>query len=1343
MAGDSNENTPGDDREQLDSTGEFFSVGAPLHAVRAGYIRRKADDLLFDTVVGGRYAHVLAPERSGKSSLIAATAVRLESRGCKVAVLDLQQIGVRDGGGGDPGRWYYNVAYRLMRQLRIRFDLQEWWQDKSVLSNRQRLVEFYSEVILQFVPERIVVFLDDIQCIEGLSFADQLLASIRAAHNARTTDPDFSRLSFVLLGECDPLNLIEEAELSPFNVTQPIALNDFSREELELFSTELNLSLKESATALDRIFYWTRGQPYLCQKLARAVARDAHDDDLETFIDRVACQQLAGRAALHNEPHMSHIHRVIVNDEKRVEPLLNLYGKVRKGDRVAADLGSPLQRRLMAVGLLTIDDDGNLGVKNPLYQRVFTTRWANENLPVRLRIPATVAGAVLLLALIPFWYTQWLPRPYVEILTSSSVALETASEAYRNLRSFPAHADIADHLYRTFLQQRGQAADSEEDIERVVGLAAALPDSGRLPQELEADFWDGQALSAKQAERRDDALVASLKSLRMATAQRRQRAANLVGDDYPTLIASLPDVGGTSAVFDPVNMVLTSIEGAVVSQWSYATQALQRRDDWTMTALEVAPLVRRVVMDRPGTVSRIGLTLNISHARLSDLRIKLIAPSGRAVEVETGLERASSGDDIRIAPQQLRDMIGESLTGTWSISVRDENLGIAGQFVGWNLKLNSQGNIEDFQRGLNIPEPIERESENAWFDGSGRFAIARALQSDSARIWDLALAEPIRAIAVNESEVLIGLAAGARHLATATQDNVNLWDTATGDRVVSIPIGSPSRGAVLTADGTQLFVERRGDIETKLEIWSIETASMTAEVAVAGSPSLVTVDSTGSHAAVADYDRAVRIWNLSTGELRAQIDLPEQPSALRLARGGASLGVIYGDAGVSLWNVDRPKQSLLEEFGTGRWKLVFLPSGARVVAGRPDIGFQMYSSDDGQLVGAAIGVRDDAFAEDLLASSDDEQLLLTGSVESLVRVWRAPSAQKEDDAIGNAGEHQVWKPSGDRVLAWTPDTSKILIGDPAGHVHVVPAGAGVDDIRAMNEDVSFVGHNAEVRVLELNRSGSLAASAASDNSIRVWETDSGQPLPYMAAISGAAVSRMVFSPDSSLLGIVNGETAWVMRVDNGEITARFDLGERHAGIAFTGDRQLFVGADSGSLRLLASEADGAWTQQQVWQGAAAIHWLEASPRGDYLVLVDANNQASQFILSEGRLADGVLQMPAAVSDVTFSRVGNRVFLRTSRWVHQASSTVAGLTWQDSVFAPPAAHGSRIVVADARAGAQANRIFQPAARKGFVELVELGFTGSSVPGLFGSRDELLDYWLLRLEGIAQAPPSPGD
>jgi hypothetical protein len=241
VAGDSTDKTRGEQRSNPDATGEFFSVGVPLHAVRAGYVRRRADDQLYDAVMAGHYAHVVAPDRSGKSSLIAASAARLESNGHKVAILDLEQIGDRDG-GSDSGRWYYSVAYRLLRQLRIRYDLQSWWQDKSILSNRQRLFEFYSEVILRHVSERVVVFVDEIQCIENLPYADQFLTSIRAAHNARTTDPDFSRLCFVLLGECDPVSLMQEAELSPFNVTRQILLNDFSRENLELFATELNLN---------------------------------------------------------------------------------------------------------------------------------------------------------------------------------------------------------------------------------------------------------------------------------------------------------------------------------------------------------------------------------------------------------------------------------------------------------------------------------------------------------------------------------------------------------------------------------------------------------------------------------------------------------------------------------------------------------------------------------------------------------------------------------------------------------------------------------------------------------------------------------------------------------------------------------------------------------------------------------------------------------------------------------------------------------------------------------------------------------------------------------------------
>jgi WD40 repeat protein len=1337
MSEESSKQPPSAAQERSDASGEFFTVGTPLHAVRAGYVRRKADTQLYETILSGQYAHVLAPDRSGKTSLIAATAARLEALGCKVAVLDLAQIGLRDG-GGDAGRWYYNVAYRLLRQLRIRYDLQSWWHDRSMLSNRQRLLEFYSEILLHSISERIIVFVDEIQCIEDLPFADQLLASFRAAHNARTTDPDFSRLSFVLLGECDPLSLISEPEQSPFNITQQIVLDDFTREQLDLFATELNLGSEDAKKALDRIFHWTRGQPYLSQKLARQLARDDIEGDVAEHVDRLASTQLGGRAALHSEPHMGHIHRRVVADEKRAESMLSLYGRIRKGVEESADLGSPEQRRLIAIGLLVIDREGHLQVRNRLYESVFTARWANENLPMRLRVPLVAVGIIVLFVLAPFWYTQWLPRPYMEVLTSPSAELEVALDAYRNFRSFPGHADTADNLFRGFVRQQATAAASITEINAVAELSRELPDAGRLPETLLASYWDRQASAALRDERRDTALIASLESLTLPTMRRRQRAASLIADDYPLLLATLPPQPALTTVFDPTNLLLTFANGPRVNQWSYATQSLQQREEWSITALEVVPLVRRVVVDRQGTVNRIGLTLNLSHARLSDLRIKVIAPSGRAVEIETGRERASSNEDIRIPSSQLQDLVGEQLSGTWSISVRDEALGVAGQLVGWNLKLNAQGAVEDFQRGLNIPEPVEREAENVWFDRSGRYAVARAMQSDSARIWDLAFAEPIRVIAVNENEELIGVDKGARRVMTATRDSVAIWDTSTGDRVATLPIAASGDGAILTGDGSHLFVEHHGDVDTRLELWSLQEGRVEAALDVAGVPALVAVDPTGRRVAVADFDRAVRVWDFESGELLAQIDLPMQPSEISLAPEGEALSVLHDQSGISVWNVSRPRSPLVEEYAKGDWRVMFSSSGSKVIAGRTQSGFQVYSALDGRLAGPPVGVGSGSGASSMLAFSEDENVVFAGSPNGASRFWRTPEITPIAEADAAASNEMLWRPSADRVTVALPGGTGFVIGDELGQVHFLSASTRPDEARAAVEDLSYIGHTEEVVGLEVDDSGSLVASAAADDSIRVWDAVTGEPRAWTARLEGDSVSRMTFSPDARILAVLRGSVLTLLDGESGSAAAEFELGEAHPSLAFAADDQLLIGSASGVLSRVARDADGAWTVQQLWRGPRPLLELAHSPRGNYLVIVDDTGLASLFNLVDGHIGERTLQLPGPVEEVAFAHSASRVFVRTARWVHRVNVAAHGLIWIDSVFAPKPLQGARMVFGS---GANAKRAYLPAARNGFVELVELAFPGSSYPGLFGNRSELLAEWLSRVG--YQSPANDSD
>ena len=1338
-----NEKPENNSSAALDKTGEFFSVGPPLHAVKPGYVRRAADDFLYQTLVAGNYAHIIAPDRTGKSSLIAATSARLQNNGFKVAVLDLSQIGERDG-ASDAGRWYYSIAYRLLRQLRLKVDLQTWWQDNSILSNRQRLVEFFADVILQNIQERIVVFVDEIQYLADLPFDEHLLASIRAAHNARGTEPEFSRLGFAMIGECDPHSLALGPATSPFLISQEIKLSDFSREDLNIFAAELELSVADAGLALDRIFEWTSGQPYLSQKLARSVAREQISGDIKGHVDRIVMHQLAGRGATRNEPHLSHLHRLVVDDKKNYEPLLNLYGRIRKGIRVAHDSQSKIQRRLMATGLVVANDSGDLAVRNKVYETVFTARWANENLPLHWRGPAIAAVVIMLVTAIPFAYTQLLPKPYMRVMSTPTFDLETISDAYVNLRSFPGHADAADRMFQLILEDRaGQAAD-RNTILNVSRFARLLPESNELADGFLADYWDRQVGAAMRDGRRDDALLASLESLVVSTPARRRRASTLVGDDYSHLLATNPVQEADGLAFDAEKMQLTYFTGAQISQWSLVDQSLEAREPWTMSALEVTPLVRRVVIVRGGLANRVGLTVNVSHARLDDIRMKLIAPSGRTVELAFDQLASSANDEIRISREQLSPLIGEPLNGTWSLSLRDESTGVSGHLVGWNLSLNSQVVVENFERGLDIPDPVEIASENLWFSPDGRYAIARALQSDSARLWNLNSAEAARTIAVPANEQVLGLSVNAEYLVTTTQDTINMWRTTSGRRSAVLDVGAGGTDAILGADGEHLLVPRRSDIDTLFELWSLSSGRVVAKLSVAGAPALVAMDATGKHLAVADYDHAVRIWDISAGELVSQIDLASQPSQIELSANGESLGVVHGDEGVSLWRTDRPKAPVLQESSRDEWQIAFSQSGARFLAGNIRQGFQAYRSSDGAISGPLLDAGVEAGGQKLLAFSADEKMIVTAARNGIARFWAAPPTAA---AVTNSASadimpgHQLWSASGDTITVISPGGERIAIGDSSGHVHVLQIDAGAREIGAEREEISFLGHRGPVVAMVFNNDASLVASAGADGTVRIWDGSSGLPRPFYGSASASTVGRMAFSPSSAQLAILSGQRTWIMDVETGAVLADIELGELHAGLTFAADGQLYLGGESGALRSLYADRTGNWHLRNVWQGSDAIRQIEFSAIRQQIVIVDGRNKARLLDISSGRIGSTVLQLPDTVTEIAFSRSEARVLFKTGLWIHQALVSPAGLVWADAIRAPKSLSGSRMAfdrqaIADKEAlhgDYENDRILVLTRDTGFAKIAEMHFDYDAGPALFGNRGGLIAEWTQKVRG----------
>lgn len=232
-----------------------FQAGGALRETSL-YIERRADAELLCGLERGDLCAVVAPRQMGKSSLRRRAERRLEARGVRCLAVDLGLIGCS---GVTPEQWFYALGFHLAERSGAAVDLLRFWRAHDGLEPSERWSRFLADELFPRTAAPVAVFLDELDVALGLPFCpDAFFAALREAHEAR------GRVPFCLFGVS-----------APFAVERLIELRAFTPEEAAAFLPGLRAADADAIELLAAVLEWTKGHPYLTQRLCELLAQDS------------------------------------------------------------------------------------------------------------------------------------------------------------------------------------------------------------------------------------------------------------------------------------------------------------------------------------------------------------------------------------------------------------------------------------------------------------------------------------------------------------------------------------------------------------------------------------------------------------------------------------------------------------------------------------------------------------------------------------------------------------------------------------------------------------------------------------------------------------------------------------------------------------------------------------------------------------------------------------------------------------------------------------------------------------------------------------------------------------
>lgn len=1161
----------------------MYQVGGSLKLGSSIYIERQADTDLYQALLQGEFCYVLSARQVGKSSLRIYTKQRLQAIGVRCASVDLTRIGSAEV---TPQQWYKGLMLDWMRGFEFlkTVDFKAWWNEQKELSGPQQLSQWIDDVLLPHSGEdKLVILIDEIDSVLSLPFAtDDFFAWIRACYNQRSENPAYSRLTFALFGVATPSDLIADRTRTPFNLGRAIALTGFQLQEAYPLAQGLGLDAAMAARVLERILYWTGGQPFLTQKVCRLVVeRGGYRGVWESGsggVDQLVHSHVIEHWEAQDDPeHLRTIRDRLLYDEQRMGHRLGLYQRVLQAeiaeeqpldcpdDAAEKTNGAVTQWRaiedrdiedsrdeidLLLSGLV-IKHQGSLRVKNPIYRQVFSLAWIDRQLEKQRPYAGAIAG----------WITSG-QRDTSHLLRGK--LLEAALNWSQNK-----HLNEVDYQFLN-----ASVENDRQEVQNRLEVARLREVEVRLVQE-----------------------------------QRLNRLQRLL---LGTVSLALVVASGLGIVAFLQYRHATTQEIQALTRSALARFALNQRLDALLDAIRAEQNLRRLGWETPDSRDRVTAALQLTmygvveSNRLSGHQAWVngvtFSPNGNYIA------SASLDHTIKLWRQDggLVATLQGHPDGVNRVAFSPDGKILASTSYDKTIKL---WNVTPGDISAQPYQTLQGHHNTVWgiaFSPDGEL-VASASWDGSVKLWAVD-GQPIATLRGHRDQVWeVAFSPDGQLLATTSSDKtINLWQkdnhgsfqllqTLTGhtDNVLSLAFSAD--GALLATAGEdrlmriwQRDLQGRFQLQSRLSghnaaIWGIAFSPDGRAIASASADGVVNLwptdswgqfqhniyRSLGRHSArvwgiafspdgqwvaSASGDNTVKLWQTRSRLLTSLRGHTERVSAVVFSPNGSTFASASRDKTGRIWRQDGALIRVLQGHQAEVNDVAIAPQGDLIATASWDRTIKLWQPD-GKLVKTLAGHQDGI---ERIAFSPDGQLLASAGYDKTIRLWRRNGTPMTTLQGHRAEVNDVtFSPDGKRLVSVSGDmTVKLWSVTPNG---------------ALTELKTLTGHTAKVIRAKFSRDGQRLATASWDHTVKLWGRDGA----LLATLKGhrSAVNAVDFSPDGQFLATAGDDMAiklWQAQ-DKGsfaEVATLRSHTARVADVTFSSDGQTLASASDDNRVIL-------------------------------------------------------------------------------------------------------------------------------------------------------------------------------